>query len=216
MNVARLLPVLLAVITICCFSRVSAQGEHSRIAASELLIVSADIQRLSGNQYTDIQKQGLAERIAGGLAGLEILLRLADQEKGSGTSQYGAIIRHLRGQIARNEYSAAVETLVPLLKSHPLRAPGITTAQPTGQAIDQARAHHEELCAGCHDDPELDTNRPAYNLYSEVRKMQLAEFTARMIIGIRGDRITGITNPFTDAELAALIAFYRAGPATQP
>lgn len=39
------------------------------------------------------------------------------------------------------------------------------------------------------------------------RRVEL--FAARMIIGIRGDRVTGVGSSFTDEEMAGLIAYYR-------
>ena len=41
--------------------------------------------------------------------------------------------------------------------------------------------------------------------------MGLREFAARMVVGVRGDALTGLDNPLTDEEIASLIAFYRAG-----
>ncbi len=41
--------------------------------------------------------------------------------------------------------------------------------------------------------------------------MDAREFAARLISGIRGDVVTNLQNPFSDEELAALIAFYRKG-----
>ena len=55
----------------------------------------------------------------------------------------------------------------------------------------------------------LDTERPAYNLFEQAQRLPLPEFAARMLVGIRGDRVTATDNPFSDAELQALITLYR-------
>ena len=67
------------------------------------------------------------------------------------------------------------------------------------------------LCAGCHDEPDNSVARPAFNLFQQAKRMLKPEFAARMITGIRGDRVTGIGNPFSDWQLAALMVFYRNG-----
>ena len=58
-----------------------AQGEHARRVAAELLVMRGDTRKL-GEQgdAPKFHRKGLRDRLRGGLAGLPILLRLADQE----------------------------------------------------------------------------------------------------------------------------------------
>ena len=45
----------------------------------------------------------------------------------------------------------------------------------------------------------------------EAKRMPREEFAARLLLGVRGDRSTAYRNPFSDLELAALIATYEHG-----
>jgi cytochrome c553 len=72
---------------------------------------------------------------------------------------------------------------------------------------------HAGLCAPCHDQPYTGVERPAWNLFEQANRLEPAEFLARMLVGVRGDRVTAVENPFSDRELADLIALYRAGEA---
>jgi len=66
--------------------------------------------------------------------------------------------------------------------------------------------------AGCHRvTPATDTSLPARDLFEQARHMARDEFAARLIVGVRGDLTTAYDNPFSDPELAALIASYQAG-----
>jgi len=47
------------------------------------------------------------------------------------------------------------------------------------------------------------------NLFEQARGSSFPEFLARMLVGVRGDRVTAIENPFSDREIVELIAYYR-------
>jgi len=80
------------------------------------------------------------------------------------------------------------------------------------EATRRAKVLHETYCAGCHDVPDLGVRRPAWNLFQLARNVSPAELAARLVIGVRGDGLTGLSNPLRDAEISVLIAFYRRGP----
>jgi len=80
----------------------------------------------------------------------------------------------------------------------------LSSAQPS-----QAEQIHTSLCTGCHDQPRQDVERPAYNVYDEAEKLSTEEFTARIMVGVKGDVATGIDNPLTDIELVNLIRYYK-------
>jgi len=61
------------------------------------------------------------------------------------------------------------------------------------------------------DAPAADTKLPAFNLFEQARRTPRAEFAARLLIGVRGDRSTAWRNPFSDLELGALLAYYEEG-----
>lgn len=77
-----------------------------------------------------------------------------------------------------------------------------------------AAALHDTYCAACHDEPDIDGERPAFKLTAQAQEQSAQEFFARLVVGVRGDRRTGLSNPFTDRELAALFAYYRGTAAT--
>ena len=72
---------------------------------------------------------------------------------------------------------------------------------------------HRSTCAGCHDAPSMDSLLPAKNLAAQLASMPREEFAARLLLGVRGDRTTAWRNPFSDSELAALMAWYASAAA---
>lgn len=187
-----------------------AGGEHQRRMATELLVLAGDIGKLQQSGLSDLHKDGLIARIGGGLASLEILARLADQERGLALRDYKKELNGLRQAWGTKDILSFKTILADLIKQHLFQATGILplSNDPAGQK--RAKALHEELCAACHDEPDLEVSRPAFNLFEQARSLPLKEFAARMVIGVRGDRVTGIDNPLGDAELSALIYYYQA------
>lgn len=190
-----------------------AEGEHARRSAVELTVLQGDLRRLASDAFTLRHKKGLRDRILGALAGLELLLRYADQEAGRPPrpGRHRARVEALRRSFEAGSLSNTDPGLVELLGEYPLRMTGLAAAEPTAGALADARRLHEELCAGCHDMPDLDTERPAYNLFRESRRLTGKEFAARLLLGVRGDRVTGIDNPLSDSQIAALMAYYASG-----
>lgn len=186
---------------------VFAQGEHSRRAATEIRVISGDIRRFQASNTSPIQKIGLKHRIQGGLAALDILLRLADQETGKPVSQYSSEVSNLATLIDHNEYLKAKSVLDQWEESYPLR---MLKLNPGDSNVNHkpAKTLHQELCAACHDNPAIDVERPAYNLFDEAKNLKYSEFLARLFVGVRGDRVTGIDNPLSDYEILALLDFY--------
>ncbi len=186
-----------------------AQGEHARRAATELLVLAGDARRLAAEDTNDLHRKGLADRIRGGLAGLELMLRLADQEQGHQPRPHGEALAALREALTAGDLVRLQSLAADLVAAYPFRATGILPAIPTSKRLKLGRELHEELCAGCHDAPDLEVERPAYNLFDEAQQLSPGEFSARMSVGVRGDRVTGIDNPLSDEQIASLVAYYR-------
>ena len=186
---------------------VFAEGEHSRRAGAELLVVLGDIEKLKRKDVPDKHTKGLRDRIAGALSTLPLLLRLADEEQSSSRSKpdFGLFRRFL----AENLLTDLTDNLAGLTGAYPFRATGILPAEASDQRVGNALLQHKTLCAACHDSPYLDTERPAFNLFDQAKEMGIREFAARMVVGIRGDATTGLDNPFTDEEIKSLIVLYR-------
>jgi len=186
------------------------QGEHSRRVASELRVLLGDARALAGNPAPpEMHKTGLNDRLHGGLSSLAILMRLADQEKGSPPQNTQPILNGLRVSLDQKHYSAFMKTLSGLTERYPLAAKDMLLATPTPSRIKRAKEIHENICAACHDEPDADVERPAYNLFIQAKTVSADEFAARMIVGVRGDSMTGLGNPLSDEEIAALISYYR-------
>lgn len=181
-----------------------AQGEHARRAAAELRLVLGDAQQLANRTgVPKLHAAGLRSRISGSLAGLSLLLRLADQETGRQAPQAQGTVQYMRTLHQGGNWAGLVSVSQDLARSYPLNVPKISAGQKRAKAI------HDELCAACHDEPELAVERPAYNLFEQAKAQEKTEFLARLIIGVRGDRVTGYSNPLTSPELKALLDYYR-------
>jgi len=188
---------------------VAAQGEHARRVAAEIRVMAGDITRLENPDNSAQHKAGLIDRVIGGLAALDILLRQADQENKSPVSQYLSVVQELRNLVIAGKFSSAKEILLLLQNNFPLSIDKFIQIKVEDK--DVGGNLHTELCAHCHDQPVLNTERPAYNLFSEAKRMPQEEFIARLLVGVRGDQVTGIDNPLSDYETAALVEFYKTG-----
>ncbi len=190
-----------------------AQGEHARRVAAELLVLRGDLRRSSDDDFSSQQKNGLSDRIRGSLAGLDLLLRFADQEAGRRPQPepHRENVDALRRSHENGSLNDRDNVLARLIAAYPLHTTILKPSKATADQLSSARKLHDELCAGCHDQPDLETERPAYNLFGEARRLSPPEFAARLIIGVRGDRVTGIDNPLTDRQIGNLFAFYSVG-----
>ncbi len=209
-KVVVLVPVLL-VILISNTSLVFAQGEHSRRAAAELQVVVGDLRRLTEitiSAPSSKQAASLEKRILGGLSSLDLLLRLANQETGEVQVSYLNTVNKARTLLKHRQLEELDTLLTPMSNRFKLSLPPITANK---SAIENALKLHNELCAACHDHGPANVERPAYNLFKQAATESETEFFARMLVGVRGDRITGIDNPLSDFQLISLIALYKQG-----
>lgn len=205
---------------------VYAQGEHARRIAAELLVMRGDL-LLIREDVSKMHRVGLNDRIKGSLVTLEILARLADQEslllqldlktQASGESPDAAVNRHssvpivsLRQDIAvayqflhRESYSEVAAFVDKLIANYPLVLPDLAERE-----VDPAASLHKSLCSACHDRPNNNVERPAYNLFEQSKSVDRVEMFARMLVGVRGDRVTGIDNPLTDIQIMGLLDYY--------
>jgi len=186
---------------------VFAEGEHSRRAATEIKVMIGDIRRMQAPNTLPIHKLGLKHRLQGGLAALDILLRLADQETGKPVSHYAHEVGNLTKWIENNEFTKAESLLKQWEQNYSLTLLKVGA----GENHTLGKKLHQEFCAACHDTPNAAVERPAYNLFHEASEMDYAEFLARLFVGVRGDSVTGIDNPLSDYEISALVAYYRHG-----
>jgi len=183
-----------------------AQGEGARRAGAAVRVILGDARRLTSEpELSQLHLKGLNDRIRGGLAGLEIVLREAAQETGNDPHVISEAVKSLQSSFAAHKLVVFIKQAKAIATLYPLQLPVISGLPGRAQVI------HTELCAGCHDAPYLDVERPALNLFKQSQSQSSMEFLARLIVGVRGDKLTGYGNPLSDAEIVGLKAYYKTG-----
>lgn len=190
-----------------------AGGEHVERLAVDLAVMAGDARALGLAATPDLHRQGLVERLRSALSPLDLLIRLARQQNPRLAPLPPAIAARLRSALDRGDDAALAELLDGLEARYPFDDTGILPAAATPARLARAKDIHTELCAGCHDVPDLDVPRPAFNLFERARRLDAREFAARMLAGVRGDAMTSLQNPLSRVDIAALIAYYREGAA---
>jgi len=181
----------------------AAQGEHERRLAAELAVMAGDLRRLEANNELPQHREGLRARLAGDLSSLALLMRRAGAD--------ASIVPTLRAALAKRDWRTLRAGLEALKRRHPFEPGALLPQAATPERLRLGEAIHRQACAGCHDAPATDTPLPAFNLFEQAQRTPRAEFAARLLIGVRGDRGTAWRNPFSDLELAALLAYYQNG-----
>lgn len=197
----RLRSLLAGLAAACCCAAVQAAGEHERRLAAELVVMAGDTRRLMDNEGGPLERKGLAKRVAGALASLPLLLRRAQGDP--------APVAALRATHEQGDWRRLATQIETLRKRHPFDARHLLGTAPTREVLALGASIHTSTCAACHDKPSgADTLLPAKMLAAQLKSMPREEFAARLWLGVRGDKSTALANPFSDAELAALIAWY--------
>lgn len=186
-----------------CSTAVAAQGEHERRLAAELTVMAGDVRRIQSPDESPLAREGLRARLAGALASLPLLLRQAGAD--------ATAMPRLRAALAKRDWRTLQAGLETLKRRHPFAAGALLPRAVTPAQLRLGAAIHGQTCAGCHDAPATDTPLPAFNLFEQARRLPREEFAARLLLGVRGDRGTAWRNPFSDLELAALLAYYGNG-----
>jgi len=180
-------------------------GDAERRLAAELLVMTGDLRRLQHEAPRPIERQGLEQRLAGSLSSLPLSLRRAGGDR--------AAAAELRGRLEQRDWQGLSQGLQALRQRHPFDARALLATPPGDDAVRIGAEIHRTTCAGCHDTiTGVDTLLPTQRLAKQFRSMSMEEFAARLWLGVRGDKSTGYANPFSDGELAALIAWYAAQP----
>lgn len=198
--VIRLFLVALAAACCCTAARADGKGEHERRLAAELAVMAGDVRRMAGDQGGVLEREGLVKRLGGALSSLPLLLRRVQGEV--------AAVAALRAALEQPDWRKLATQVEALRKRHPFDARHLLDTVPTREALALGASIHTSTCAACHDAPAADSLLPAKNLAMQLNSMSREEFAARLWLGVRGDQSTALANPFSDAELSALIAWY--------
>lgn len=174
---------------------------HNLRLAAELVVIAGDVRRLTTETPAPVERQGLKNRIAGALSSLPLLLRRAGGDP--------ALASRLRSQLEHQRWLLMARGLAELKQSHPFKPETLIRRPATPALLAQGESIHKAACAACHEAPgSMDTLLPAKHLSRQLNSMSREEFAARLVLGVRGDKSTALANPFSDVELAALIAWY--------
>ncbi len=183
-------------------ARAEDDSAHARHLAAEIAILAGDVRRLIQETLPPLERTGLEQRLAGGLASLPLALRRAGGD--------ASVVPPLRTAAGRRAWPALRTQLNVLQRRHPFAAERLLGAAPTRNTLALGESIHRATCAGCHDTPATDDHLlPAKNLTVQAHSMPPEEFAARLWLGVRGNSSSALANPFSTEELAALIAWYR-------
>lgn len=198
-----------AAVALACAAAAHAQPDSDRRLAAELAVMRGDVRRLERPATPELHRRGLVLRLKGALSSLRLLVRRTGADDG------GAVPR-MRAAIEAGDLAALAGDLDRLAARFPLDLAGLLPPAATPERLAWGRALHQDACAGCHDADAADTLLPAFALDRQARAMPPEEFAARLIAGVRGTPATTLANPLSDAQLAALLAYYLAGSPDRP
>ena len=162
--------------------------------------MAGDVRRLAGGEGGPREREGLVMRLSGALSSLPLMLRRANGDPKP--------VVALRASLDRRDWRAVAAGLATLRRQHRFDARPLLTGAATPEMLALGASIHQTTCAVCHDAATADTLLPAKNLATQLKTMPREEFAARLLLGVRGDRTTSLRNPFSELELAALLAWY--------
>lgn len=190
---------LLAGLTLAGSAAAEDRLSSARRLGAELLILDGDVRELIAGRARPLEREGLVLRLQGALSSLPLTLRRAGADPQSASA--------LRSHLERRDWQAFKAALAPLLRRYPFAAPFLALPA-TPHRIAAGQALHKENCAPCHDADWGDVRLPAKNLAAMAARQPRTEFAARLWLGVRGTREHAYANPFSDEELASLLAYY--------
>lgn len=186
-----------------------ANGEHERRLQVELVVMQGDVRLLVDPATPPLRRQGLRQRIRSSLGTLGMVTRYAAQEGWDRQPVSMKEIADLRALFAAGNMRAFARRLDRITSSQPLELSGFLPLTMSPLRLRTGQSIYQRLCIGCHQNPDRTQPNPAPDLFSMAAVMPRAEFIARMLGGIHGDRVTTLQNPFSDEEIASLTAFFR-------
>ncbi len=185
-----------------------AAGDDVRRLAAGAVVMKADSERMFSSALSKRHRNGVKARLRGALAVLPLLIRAARNENPSLPDTEKERVDAIRSALDKDNGVAVMEGLSELTAAYPFDTTGLLPPDGRQGAISRAKSLNEAYCASCHDVPDLTAVRPAWNLFELAQTVPPAELAARLVIGVRGDRLTGLDNPLRNSEISALISYY--------
>ena len=133
-------------------------------------------------------------------------VRYAAETAGQVEADLPAEVRTLRTLFAAGNHMAFLRLANRLAAAYPVDTSYFEPLAVTQSRLETGRSIYRQYCLGCH--TGTDPGAPAPDLFSVAHTVPRKEFFARLLGDIYGDRMTGLTNPFTDEELAGLAAYF--------
>ena len=185
-----------------------AESQNVRRLSAEIVVMKADLKLLINSDLSQIYKRGLKTRIKGGAAILPLLIRKSWNGTPPLPSNISKQLIRIQSALDLKNYIFVENALNELLVKYPFNTKGLLPPDNRSLAIKGSMKIHKSFCAGCHDEPDTSISRPAWNLFKLSKSNSPKELAARLVIGVRGDSLTGLENPLRDSEISALIAYY--------
>ena len=191
------------------FNSVHAGAEEAQRLAADIVVLLGDLRRLSEDDFLVRHQQGIKERIEGVLAYMPLAVRAAESNFPNLTPLPENSTERIRNFWAAGDLDAMKINLTQLTERFPFSFANLIPPDQRAEAKNMARQLHENYCAACHDNPDLEVSRPAWSLYNLAKSMGHKEFAARLYVGVRGEQMMAMENPLKDMEMSALIALYK-------
>lgn len=188
----------------------NAAGDGVRHLSAEIVVMKADSERIfsSASALSKQHRGGVKARLRGALAVLPLLIRVARNEDPSLPATEKGRVELIRKALDKDNGAAVIKGLSELAAAYPFDTTGLLPPDSRPAALSQAKSLNEAYCASCHKVPDSTVSRPAWNLFKLAKTIPPAELAARLVNGLRGDRLTGLDNPLRNSEISALISYY--------
>lgn len=177
-----------------------------------LRVLAGDVERLAAPGLNERLATGLRRRIEGALGVMPLVARRYLQSDGAVEAETLARIEAARRAYRAGNLKRLSATVAGLVRRFPLRTRGLMPADVTAGQVRIAAGLYRATCLGCHRFYNTASTRPATDLFAAARRMPPAEFLARMIDGVHGTAYVGFSNPLSQAEIAALYAYFARTP----
>ncbi|AOU97643.1 hypothetical protein BI364_06445 [Acidihalobacter yilgarnensis] len=184
-------------------------GVQARDFAAELLVLKGNFERLRTPKYPPKEQQGLHQKIKADLNVLPLLARHYLQGEAAAETRVVGQIQTLRSAFTARRWHVFSRVLEKLTIAFPLYLHDINGTAATPDQIRWAGRLYAERCAACHRYHNPQSEFPTPDLFTWAHKMNPREFAARMITGIHGTPMISLQNPLDEAQIAALIAYFR-------